>query len=261
MSWNPAQYNRFADERALPLRDLLDSISAQISALPCNEALDLGCGSGVAIPPIRALCPQARITALDSSAEMLEAAKIHAGSDTRLLRADIGNWTPDRAFNLVLSNAALQWLNDHATLFPRLMSWLAPGGILAVQMPNNWGEPSHRLMAEAATSGPWREKLAELLRQTPVGDAVYYEDLLRPISQSCRVWENIYTHKLTGDDAVYRWIEGTSLKPLLDALEGDERDAFAASYKAALAAAYPRDKAGVTEFPFRRIFIIATAHD
>ena len=257
MNWDADQYNRFADERALPLRDLLDSIHGK----SCSEVLDLGCGSGVALPLISGRWPEARITAIDSSADMLVAAKTHADERTRLIQADMANWQPDRAFELILSNAALHWLADHETLFPRLMDWLAPGGILAVQMPNNWAEPSHRLMAEIAGNDRWREKLAVHLREAPVGDMDFYKDLLGPVSQSCEVWEKIYTHKLTGENAVYRWIQGTSLKPLLDALDAEERAAFAARYKEALAAAYPRSDAGITEFPFRRIFIVATAPD
>lgn len=257
MIWNPTQYSRFADERALPLRDLMD----RIPGLTCSEVLDLGCGSGVALPLIAKRWPKARITAVDNSADMLEAAKGRATAGTRLVQADIAHWAPDRAYDLILSNAALHWLNDHQALFPRLMKWLVPGGILAVQMPNNWAEPSHRLLVEAARDDRWGEKLAGLLRQAPVGDIEYYQDLLGSISQRCEAWEEFYTHRLTGDDAVYRWLEGTSLKPLLDALDNGERAAFAAGCKEALAAAYPRDDAGVTDFPFRRIFIMATSLD
>ena len=269
MSWDADQYNRFADERAMPLRDLLDSIPRQscnevlaCNEVPaCNEVLDLGCGSGVALPLISGRWPEARITAIDGSAPMLVAAETHADERTRLIQADIANWRPDRAFALILSNAALHWLDSHETLFPRLMGWLAPGGILAVQMPNNWAAPSHRLMAEIAGDDRWREKLAPLLREAPVSDRDFYKDLLGPVSQSCKAWEKTYTHKLSGEDAVYRWIQGTSLKPLLDALDGEERAAFAAHYKEALALAYPRDDAGVTEFPFRRLFILAVSNN
>lgn len=257
MSWDPGQYNRFADERALPLGDLL----ARVPRLACSEVLDLGCGSGAALPLIRAGWPEAGITAVDSSATMLDAAKKQADAGTRLVQAEIASWEPQEAFGLILSNAALHWLDDHEELFPRLMEWLAPGGVLAVQMPNNWAEPSHRLMAEMAGRDPWREKLAGLLRPAPVGEVNFYQNLLGPVSQSCEAWEKIYTHKLNGDDAAYRWIQGTSLRPLLDALDDDERTAFAAGYKEALAGAYPCDGAGVTDFPFRRIFIIAISPD
>ena len=257
MSWDPGQYNRFADERSTPLEELLAHVPDQAG----GEVLDLGCGSGVAIPLIRDRWPGARITAIDNSAEMLEAAGQNSDARTMLIQADIASWTPVGAFDLVFSNAALHWLDDHDTLFPRLMDWLAPGGVLAVQMPNNWAEPSHRLMAETAKSGPWRQKLAPLLREAPVGDIAFYEKLLKPVSQTCDIWETVFAHALQGEDAVYHWIEGTSLKPLLDALEGDERLEFSARYKDALAAAYPRDEDGVTDFPFHRLFIVATACD
>lgn len=257
MSWDPEQYGRFADERAAPLNDLLAGIADQ----PFAEILDLGCGNGAAIPPIRARWPEAKITAVDNSAEMLAAAEQHADAHTRLIAADIAGWEPEKSFDLILSNALLHWLDNHAELFPRLMNWLMPSGCLAIQMPNNWAEPSHRLMAEAARDNRWREKLAPLLRESPVGDAAFYQDILGPVSQSCEVWEKFYTHKLTGEDAVYNWIKGTSLKPLLEALDGEEQAAFAARYKNALAAAYPCDGAGITEYPMRRLFIMAIAPD
>lgn len=257
MSWDPDQYSRFIGERRLPLGHLL----ARVPQRPCSEVLDLGCGNGVAIPLIAKRWPEARITAVDASAEMLAAAKGQADERTRLIEADIAHWAPDRAFSLILSNAALHWLDHHDALFPRLMGWLAPGGILAVQMPNNWAEPSHRLMAEIAGDDRWREKLAPLLRRAPVGDAAFYQDLLGPVSESCETWEKFYIHKLEGEDAVYNWIQGTSLKPLLDALDMEERAAFTARYKEALAQAYPRDGAGVTEYPMRRLFVLAVRHD
>jgi trans-aconitate 2-methyltransferase len=257
MSWDPEQYSRFADERGLPLGDLL----AGVPEFTCNEVLDLGCGSGVAIPLLRRRWPQAHVTAVDNSAEMLAAVKNQGNAETRLIEADIADYAPDRAFDLILSNAALHWLDDHETLFPRLLGWLAPGGILAVQMPNNWAEPSHRLLAEIAGDDRWREKLAPLLRPAPVGDGAFYQALLEPLCQSFETWEKFYTHRVEGEDAVYRWLAGTSLKPLLDALDGEECAAFAGRYREALAAAYPPDEAGITEFPFRRMFILATSNN
>lgn len=257
MSWDPRQYNRFADERAAPLGELLSRIPAERFA----DILDLGCGNGVAIPLIRARWPEAAITALDNSPEMLEAAGNRTDSLTRFIQADITQWSPDRKFQLIVSNAALHWLDDHEGLFPRLMEWLAPGGILAVQMPYNWAEPSHRLMIQAAENGPWKQKLAPLLRPTPVGSTSFYQALLEPLSQSCDVWEQVFTHNLDGEDAVFNWIKGTSLKPLLDALEIGERVAFAANYKAALNSAYPGKQSGGTTFPFHRLFIMAVRKD
>lgn len=257
MTWDPGQYNRFADQRAAPLIELLGRVPER----PCSEILDLGCGNGVALPLIRARWPDAAITAIDNSSEMLAAAEKFADSRIRFIEADIANWAPERAFDLILSNAALHWLDDHESLFPRLMGWLAPGGVLAVQMPNNWSQPSHLLMAKTVKNDPWRQKLMPLLREAPVGEQAFYEALLGPLSQSCEVWESVFAHKLEGEDAVFNWIAGTSLKPLLDALEGKARAAFAANYKAALNKAYPRDEAGGTDFPFHRLFIVAVGQD
>src|SRR5262249_32131406 len=141
--------------------------------------------------------------------------------------------------DLLYSNAALQWLGAHERLFPRLLAQLKPGGVLAVQMPRNHGEPSHQAMLAAAEARPWRARLAPLLRPSPVPPPETYHRLLRPLTERLDIWETVYLHELSGENPVAEWTKGTSLKPLLDALAGEERGAFEADYRARVAKAYP----------------------
>ncbi len=173
------------------------------------------------------------------------------------MNADLGAWEALRPADLVFSNAALHWLDDHAGLFPRLVSMLAPGGGLAVQMPHNHGAPSHTCMTEAAEAGPWRDRLHPLLRPSPVAAPAFYYDLLAPRSRAFDIWETEYLHVLEGDNPVVEWTRGTALRPLIAALEGAEREAFLAEYAQRVARAYPRRSDGRTLFPFRRLFFVA----
>lgn len=250
--WNPDQYLKFADHRLRPSQDLLARVDLAEAKLVC----DVGCGPGNVTPLLRARFPQARLVGIDSSAEMLEKARAaHPGDDWIL--ADAAHWVPDSPPDLLFANASLQWLGDHATLFPRLFGLLAPGGTLAVQMPRNFQAPSHQGMLEAALGGPWREVLAPLLRRDPVADPAFYWDILTPQAAHLDIWEVEYLQALRGPDAVVQWTKGTALKPLLDALDEPWREQFLAYYTARMAQAYPQRADGVTLFPFRRLFIVA----
>jgi len=173
--------------------------------------------------------------------------------------ADLATWAPSRPADVIYSNAALHWVDDHRRLFPALLDVLAPGGTLAVQMPRNFAAPSHTLIADAARSGPWRAKLEPLLRPAPVADPSFYHDLLAPLASSLDIWETEYLHVLRGADPVKEWVKGTWLRPLLDALDEAERPAFESRYADMLRVPYPPRLDGRTLFPFRRIFLVATA--
>lgn len=253
-SWNPRQYHRFADERLRPAVDLL----ARIPLEAPTAVYDLGCGSGKVTPLLAARWPGARITGVDSSPAMLAAAR-QAMPGFTFLEGDLSAWSAPEPADVLYSNAALQWLGGHDRLFPRLMAGLAPGGVLAVQMPRNHGEPSHQAMLAAAEEGPWRETLRPLLRPSPVAPPAFYDDLLRTLSARLDIWETIYLHALAGENPVAEWTKGTALKPLLDALEGDQRRGFEAAYRARVAAAYPPAASGRTLYPFRRLFLVAEA--
>jgi trans-aconitate 2-methyltransferase len=180
--------------------------------------------------------------------------------------ADLEAWvrrpaTPEEAApDVVLANAVLQWTPDHAQLFPALRAKLAPGGVLAVQMPDNLEEPAHRLMREVAADGPWAAKLSEATAQrASLGSAGWYYELLH--SAGCRVdvWRTTYHHALAGAGAVVEWFKGSGLRPFLAPLDADERNEFLLRYQKAVGKAYPPLADGSVLLPFPRLFIVAGA--
>lgn len=250
--WDPTQYLKFADHRRRPALDLL----ARIPAEAPGAVYDLGCGAGNVTRLLAERWPQASITGIDSSAEMLARARKEAPA-IAWVEADLARWSAPAPAAVIYSNAALHWLDDHAALFPHLMRQLEPGGILAVQMPRNHGAPTHRAMVEAAASGPWRERLAAVLREAPVASPASYYDWLAAAAAELDIWETEYLHVLEGDNPVVEWTKGTALRPLLAALAEPERGGFLAAYARLIAAAYPRRDDGRTLMAFRRLFVIA----
>jgi trans-aconitate 2-methyltransferase len=265
MAWNPQQYLKFAGERLRPGFDLL----AQITDLPAGPIFDLGCGTGPHALALAARWPDHEVTGIDNSATMLaEAAK--EPSAICWLNADIVDWRAPTPAALIYSNATLHWLTDHARLFPRLFAMLAAGGVLAVQMPRNFDNPSQALLRAVAARGAWASALAPLfapdcptpsmLRPDPVKPPEFYYDLLAPLAKGgIDLWETEYVHQLQGENAVLEWMRGTTLRPVLDALSGELRTAFLDAYAGQLAAAFPRRDDGKTLLNFRRLFLVARA--
>lgn len=252
MTWNPKTYLAFADQRTRPAAELL----ARVSAVNPARVIDLGCGPGNSTGLLAARWPEARLKGLDSSASMLAEARKN-GVPAEWIEADLARWAPGTPYDVIFSNATLQWLPDQAVLLPRLMRFVVPGGTFAFQVQVNFAAPSHRLMRETAQDPRWREKLIAV-REIQRGDAQTYYDILKPHAASLDIWQTEYLQVLEGEDAVYRWVSGTGLRPFLDALEGDERNAFIALYQKRLNAAYPRRDDGTTLFPFQRLFVVAT---
>ncbi|NJP66403.1 methyltransferase domain-containing protein [Streptomyces spiramenti] len=260
--WDPDQYNRYADHRTRPLRDLI----ARVPALAAEELriADLGCGPGGPTAVLAERWGRARITGYDSSAEMLARASRLAGptpggGSLAFEQADIAAWRPDRDHDLIVSNAALQWVPDHVALFPRWIAALAPGGALAFQVPGNFGAPSHLLLRVQCLAPRWRDRLGGLLREvTPVHEPGGYLDALSVLGCEVDTWETVYHQLLPGPDPVLEWMRGTALLPVLDALADDPgaTEAFLAEYRDRLRTAYPAGSFG-TVLPFRRIFVVA----
>ncbi len=248
MSWDAAQYLRFEDERLRPAIDLIGRIAHPGPA----RVTDLGCGAGNALPLLATRFPGAAVNGVDGSAAMLAKAK---GFATQ--QADIATWTPDAPVDVLFSNAALQWLGGHDTLFPRLLSCIAPGGVLAVQMPSMHAAPLRAEQDRIAREGLWAATLARVTSAPPILSPGDYYDLLRPRVASLDLWVTEYVHVLRGEDPVVQWAMGTSLRPFLDVLDGTLREAFLDDYRAAMRAAYPPRADGVVLLPFRRLFILA----
>lgn len=252
MAWDPKTYNQFKQERLLPLIDLIQKIPKK----NYNSILDLGCGTGVATPYLKELSPNAKITGLDNSEEMLEEAK-EKYSDCNYLNQDINSYNPPTPFDLIFSDAALHFINRHEELLPRVMSFLNPGGVLAIQIPNNWNQPSHQIMNEVAYSSHFKDKTGHLIRRSPVLNEKEYLDCLKNISHNPQFWETTYMHKMEGKNPIFQWLKGTSLKILLTALDPKEKEKFSNIIKTKLAKAYPPNSEGITILPFRRIFLLA----
>lgn len=252
-AWDAGQYLRFADERTRPAHDLVGRIEL---AAP-RRIVDLGCGPGNSTAVLRQHWPKAAITGLDSSAELLEAARRdHPGINFEL--GDIAPWAPNEPFDLVFSNAALQWVGEHERLLPRLMEAVAPGGALAVQMPRNHDFATHRLMRRVAAEGPWRERLLGARDPSPVKPPEFYYDLLAPRSAGFVIWETNYIQTMDGIPAIIDWLRGTGLRPFLARLDAAEQHAFLERYTALLAAAFPAQIDGKVLLPYPRLFFIAT---
>jgi len=255
MSWSAAQYVKFEEERTRPVRDLV----ARIPLAQASSAADLGCGPGNSTEVLRERYPEARIVGVDSSADMIAAARERM-PDSDFEIADLRDWRPKEPLDVILANAVLQWLPDHEALLPPLLAALKLGGALAVQMPDNLDEPTHRLMREVAAVGPWAAKLRDAhAARAERHPAEWYFRLLRAHASRVDIWRTTYFHPLAGGaSAIVEWVKGTGLRPFIDRLEGSEREAFLARYQAAIAEAYPAEPDGTALLPFPRLFFVAT---
>lgn len=256
MSWSAAQYSTFETERTRPARDLL----AAVPAFDVQTAVDLGCGPGNSTGLIAARFPSAAITGIDSSADMVAAARARLPR-LRFVVGEVRSWaasTASAAADLVFANAVLQWVHDHGTIFPALARKLNPGGMLAVQMPDNLSEPAQTLMREIADDPRWRHKLAAAeAARAPIEPAQRYYDWLRVDCSSVDVWRTTYYHALAGAGAIVEWFKGTGLLPFLAPLDAPERSQYLERYSRAVEAAYPAAVGGSTLLPFPRLFILA----
>lgn len=252
--WNPGLYRRFEAERTRPARDLL----AGVDPASRGEVVDLGCGPGNSTELLRQRFPDARLTGVDSSDAMLASARERLRGSS-FVKADIAEWTPDRAPDLIFANAALQWVPDHGRAFPRLFGMLAAGGVLAVQMPDNLEEPTHRTMLAVAQAGNWRAKIgdADGSRQRSVLDLPAYYDLLAREAAQVNVWRTVYHHPMNSVAAVVAWLRSTGLRPFLDPLTPTEQEMYLRDYERALLPYYPARADGLILLRFPRLFIVA----
>jgi len=258
MTWNPTQYLQYEDARLRPALELL----ARVPLAAPATIVDLGCGAGNVARSLAQRWPQAAITGIDSDEAMLAKARAAAGGlNIAFECADVDGWRAAEPFDLVYSNAALHWLDDHAMLFPRLAQSVAPGGVLAVQMPDNFRAPSHTLLHETAALPRWRERLARLVRPSPVARPQDYFAWLAPHFSAIDAWTTEYLQHLPGrtdgEHPVLAWMRGTALLPFMNALDESAQREFATGLSEHLTTAYPPRADGSVLFPFRRLFVVA----
>jgi trans-aconitate 2-methyltransferase len=249
-TWNPTQYLRFSEERTRPCRDL----AARIDLPPRARIVDLGCGPGNSTEVLAERWPDADLNGLDSSPEMIANARA-AHPDWHWITGDIAHWAaePDGdPYDLVFSNAALQWVPDHAAVFPRL---LERARTLAVQVPGNWDGPAHQTMREVATRYPLEGRVREWFTH----DTGFYYDTLAPHASALDIWATEYLHILDNAEAIVEWYKGTGMRPFLEALAiGEDKARFTADYLEAIRDVYPARPDGKVLFPFRRLFLLAS---
>ncbi|SHF21170.1 trans-aconitate 2-methyltransferase [Kaistia soli DSM 19436] len=253
MAWSAEQYLKFEDERTRPARDLL----AQVPLSQPQSVIDLGCGPGNSTELLVERFSGAEVAGLDSDENMLTAARQRL-PQCRFMAADIGAWMPETPVDLLFANAVFQWVPDHLAVLNRLMDAITPGGVLAVQMPDNLAEPSHLAMDASAHSGLFAEIFAgRAIRRPPLPDPRAYFEQLGPKSARIDLWHSIYQHKLADPAAIVEWVKGTGLRPYLDVLPPNLREAFLADYLARITAAYPPLADGSVLLRFPRLFIVA----
>jgi trans-aconitate 2-methyltransferase len=252
--WDPGEYSRFGDERSRPFFDLVGRVGAEAPAV----VADLGCGPGTLTAALARRWPRAEVRGIDSSAEMVEAARAlpEAGPRLSFALGDVRDWKPDGRVDVIVSSAVLQWVPDHLDVVARWAGFLPAGGWLAFQVPGNFDQPSHRVLGELAGSDRWRPLLADVRLNRQATDPAEYLDVLAGAGCEADVWETTYLHVLHGDDPVVDWMHGTGMRPVLAALPPDQAAEFLAEYRALVREAYPPASYG-TVFPFRRVFAVA----
>jgi trans-aconitate 2-methyltransferase len=249
-SWDDRRYLVFGDLRTRPARELLE----RVPLARAERVVDLGCGPGNSTALLCARWPQAVVLGVDSSPQMLGAAR-EALPGVEFEQADAAQFRAQQPLDVLFSNAVLHWLPDHAALFPHLLAQLREGGALAVQMPRNHEEPSHRWMRELPG---WAQRVAGVRSQTPVESPQFYYDLLAPHARDVDLWQTRYEHVLADAGAIVEWVRGSGLLPYLEALEPSEREAYLRDYQAAIERAYPPRRDGRRLLSFPRLFLVAT---
>lgn len=251
--WDPHQYLQFASERTRPSVDLAQRVSMESP----RRIIDLGCGPGNSTQVVRARWPEAAVVGLDSSPHMIEKARL-SYPDGEWILEDAAKWIAEEPFDVVFSNALLQWLPDHATLCRRLLDQVAPGGALAVQLPAHHDLPMHRELLEVSRDPAWDERMQKARSALTREQPSFYYDTLKPLTARVDLWETIYYHEVAGPEALVEWFRGTGMRPFLEALSSeDERARFEMLLLKRYMAAYPRRPNGLVLFPFRRLFFVA----
>jgi trans-aconitate 2-methyltransferase len=252
MKWNAQHYLQFEHERSLAARELLSRVELENPL----TIVDLGCGPGNSTELLAKRYPDATILGVDSSESMLAKARERL-PNINFVEDDVTHWQSEKQVDLIFANALFQWVPDHLDVIAQLLNYLTPGGILALQMPDNLNEPNHLLLRDLATDGPWAIKLAKagIRRRIIYSPRVYY-NALKPLASKVDIWHSIYNHVLDGPETIIEWMKGTGLQSYLQCLDEAEEHIFLANYELELAEAYHRLIDGKVMFTFPRIFIL-----
>lgn len=253
-TWNPDLYLRYATYRARPADDLVPRLNLTIH----GDIYDLGCGPGTLSKRLKDKWPDRRVIGVDTSPDMLASAEAAYPRGIEWQQADIASWTANEPAALVFANASLQWVHSHETLLPRLMSQVAPGGLLAIQVPKSGAQPYHKCIEALAVSDKWRTRFLGIRPHEDPLEAQAYYGLLKPLANDIDIWETDYHHVLEGENPVTEWISSTGLVPFLSVLSEPEKPAYLADYSDCATRAYPRQADGKVMFTMRRLFIVAT---
>jgi len=252
LAWDADLLLRFDVEREQVVHDLI----ARVPTAP-RAIVDLGCGPGTSTRLLAQRFPEARITGIDISEPMLAVARQRAPA-AAFLCADIESWRPETPVDLIFADSALQWVSAHECLFARLMEGLAPGGVLAVQMPDNRQEPSHALMRLIAADGPWADRLVPVAKtRAVIANFADYYRWLKPSAAALDIWQTAYIHPLDGVEAIVDWFRGSALRPFLAPLTDAEREIFLARYRRDLSESYEAEADGKVLFIYPRLFVLA----
>lgn len=250
--WNSVQYLKFKAQRTQPASDL----AARIDINPL-EIIDIGCGPGNSTRVVKDRFPNARAIGADSSENMLETAR-RDNPDCEFIQLDAGGDLSEFSgkFDLVFSNACIQWIPNHSALLPNLFSMLKSGGELAVQVPVNFDEPIHQIIGRVSASGKWREKFTNPRIFHTLTEGEYF-DILSDLTSDFEMWKTIYFHRMPSYDSIIEWYKSTGLKPYLDVVSDAEKEDFTNDVKQEVEKAYPTQKNGEIIFRFPRLFFIA----
>ena len=256
--WNAAIYSEFLEARTKVAKDLLFGISETFKP---SIVYDLGCGPGNSTILLRERWPEATVIGIDSSEDMLQQAK-NSYSDLHFIKDDLTYFNPEGEVDCIFANASLQWVSDHDTLIPKLLSFLTPGGVLAIQMPNNWHHPSHQTTINLLESHQQWQHLLSALRygrlQKPFYDAARYYDILKKTdTEQVTIWQTDYIQVMKSHQAIFNWVRGTGLRPVLSKMSDLEKKKFEAAYVEAIEKAYPMQTDGKILLPYQRLFFIA----
>ena len=256
-SWNAKIYKQFLDARTRPARDLLAAIP---NSFQPKTVVDLGCGPGNSTILLKNRWPQAKIVGLDSSSDMLNEAK-NSYQDIHFIKGDIADFSITEKADCFFANASLQWVDEHDILIPRLLKLMNPGGVLGIQMPNNFHSPSHQITIRLLQSNDaWQAFLKKLrygILSEPFYKLPWYYDLLTKSGLSfLQLWETEYFQEMSDYQEIFDWVKGTGLRLVLSAMNAEHQRQFANAYIQAISKEYPLQQNHKILLPFKRIFMI-----